>query len=74
MTSSTPDALWRSAALDVLHPSAIACAGVTRGRLLDRCNLTVPVGMRLLLVGQPDAAALKRDGRTEALGRSSGAS
>jgi ABC-2 type transport system ATP-binding protein len=57
VTSSTPDALWRSAALDVLHPSAIACAGVTRGRLLDRCNLTVPVGMRLLLVGQPDAAA-----------------
>ena len=57
MTSSTPDALWGSAALHVLHPSAIACAGVTRGRLLDRCNLTVPVGMRLLLVGQPDAAA-----------------
>jgi len=57
VTSSTPDALWGSAAIDVLHPSAIACAGVTRGRLLDRCNLTVPVGMRLLLVGQPDAAA-----------------
>ena len=57
MTSSTPDALWGSAALRALHPSAITCAGVTRGRLLDRCNLTVPVGMRLLLVGQPDASA-----------------
>ena len=57
MTSSTPDALWGSAALRALDPSAITCAGVTRGRLLDRCNLAVPVGMRLLLVGQPDAAA-----------------
>jgi ABC-2 type transport system ATP-binding protein len=57
VTSSTPDALWGSAALQALHPSAITCAGVTRGRLLNRCNLTVPVGMRLLLVGQPDAAA-----------------
>jgi ABC-type multidrug transport system ATPase subunit len=57
VTSSTPDALWGSAALRALHPSAITCAGVTRGRLLDRCNLAVPVGMRLLLVGQPDAAA-----------------
>jgi ABC-type multidrug transport system ATPase subunit len=57
VTSSTPDALWGSAALQALHPAAITCAGVTRGRLLDRCNLTVPVGMRLLVVGQPDAAA-----------------
>jgi ABC-type multidrug transport system ATPase subunit len=57
VTSSTPDALWESAALQALHPSAIACAGVTRGRLLDRCTLTVPVGMRLLLVGQPNASS-----------------
>ena len=57
MTSSTPDALWGSAALRDLHPSAITCAGITRGRVLDRCDLAVPVGMRLLIVGQPDAAA-----------------
>ena len=57
MTSSTPDALWRSPALRALRPSAITCVGISRGRLLDGCSFAVPVGMRLLLVGQPEPAA-----------------
>jgi ABC-type multidrug transport system ATPase subunit len=57
VTSSTPDALWAAPALRALRPSAITCTDVSRGRLLDRCRLTVPVGMRLLLVGQPEQAA-----------------
>jgi ABC-2 type transport system ATP-binding protein len=57
VTSSTPDALWEAPALRVLNPSAITCTDLVRGRLLDRCSLAVPVGMRLLLVGQPEASA-----------------
>ena len=57
LTSSTPDALWGAPALRVLRPTAIAASGLSRGRLLDRCNLTVPVGMRLLVVGEPEAGA-----------------
>ncbi len=57
MTSSTPDALWGAPALRALRPSAIACTDLVRGRLLDRCSLDVPVGMRLLVVGQPEASA-----------------
>jgi ABC-2 type transport system ATP-binding protein len=57
VTSSTPDALWGAPALRALRPSAITCINVTRGRLLSGCNLAVPVGMRLLLVGQPEASA-----------------
>ncbi len=57
MTSSTPDALWGAPALRALNPSAITCTDLARGRLLDRCSLSVPVGMRLLLVGQPEASA-----------------
>jgi ABC-type multidrug transport system ATPase subunit len=57
VTSSTPEALWRAPALRALHPSAISCTDLVRGRLLDRCSLAVPVGMRLLLVGQPEASA-----------------
>jgi ABC-2 type transport system ATP-binding protein len=57
VTSSTPDALWAAPAVRALRPSAITCSDLTRDRLLDRCNLEVPVGMRLLLVGQPDASA-----------------
>jgi ABC-2 type transport system ATP-binding protein len=57
VTSSTPDALWGAPALRTLSPSAITCSDVSRGTLLDRCSLSVPVGMRLLLVGQPEAAA-----------------
>jgi ABC-type multidrug transport system ATPase subunit len=57
VTSSTPDALWGAPALRALRPSAITCLDITRGRLLDRCSLAVPVGMRLLLVGEPESSA-----------------
>jgi len=57
VTSSTPDALWGAPALRALNPSAITCTDLVRGPLLDRCSLAVPVGMRLLLVGQPEASA-----------------
>jgi ABC-2 type transport system ATP-binding protein len=57
LTSSTPDALWAAPANRVLRPTAIAASGLTRGTLLDRCSLSVPVGMRLLVVGDPEASA-----------------
>lgn len=57
LTSSTPDALWDAPALRVLHPSAITVRGLKRGRLLDRCSLTVPVGMRLMVVSDPPEGA-----------------
>lgn len=57
LTSSTPDALWDAPALRTLRPAALTCEGVSRGRLLDRLDLSVPVGMRLLLVGEPEASA-----------------
>ena len=57
MTSSTPDALWSAPTLRALRPSAITCSDLSRGTLFDRLNLSVPVGMRLLLVGEPEAAA-----------------
>jgi ABC-2 type transport system ATP-binding protein len=55
LTSSTPDALWGAPVLRALRPTAITASGLSRGRLLDRCDLSVPVGMRLLLVGDPEA-------------------
>ena len=55
--SSTPDALWRAPSLRVLRPAAVSCVGLRRGRLLDGCSITVGVGMRLLLVGEPDESA-----------------
>jgi len=55
--SSTPDALWSAPSLQVLRPAAISCTGVRRGRLLDDCTLSVPVGIRLLVVGEPDESA-----------------
>jgi ABC-2 type transport system ATP-binding protein len=57
VTSSTPDALWQAPALRALRPSAIHCTDLVRGRLLDRCSLSVPVGMRLLLVSEPEQSA-----------------
>ncbi|HEX5039606.1 MAG TPA: ATP-binding cassette domain-containing protein [Candidatus Limnocylindria bacterium] len=54
LSSSTPDALWDAPALRILRPSAIAIRDLTRRPLLDRCTLTVPAGMRLLLVSEPD--------------------
>src|SRR5438034_9810866 len=60
VTSSTPDALWSSQAIRLLHPAAVVCERLRRrvGRvnLLDRVDLQVPVGARLLLVAVPDAA------------------
>ncbi len=55
--SSTPDALWSAPSARVLHPSAVSCADVSRGRVLRRCSLSVPVGMRLLVVGDPEDSA-----------------
>ena len=57
LTSSTPDALWGAPANRVLRPTAIAAAGLSRRPLLDRCSLSVPVGMRLLIVGDPETSA-----------------
>ena len=54
LASSTPDALWSAPSLRVLRPAAISCSNVSRGRLLDRCSITVPVGTRLLLVAEPE--------------------
>jgi len=60
VTSSTPDALWSSQAIRFLRPAAVVCERVRRrvGRenLLDRVDLQVPVGARLLLVSAPDAS------------------
>lgn len=55
--SSTPDALWSAPSLRVLRPTAVSCTALRRGRLLDGCTLSVPVGMRLLVVGEPEASA-----------------
>lgn len=57
MSSSTPDALWSAPSLRLLRPTGISCANVSRGKLLDRCSLSVPVGTRLLLVSEPEASA-----------------
>ena len=57
LTSSTPDALWGSPSLRALHPAAITCTDLTRGQLLDRCSLSVSVGMRLLVVSEPATSA-----------------
>lgn len=57
LTSSTPDALWAASSVRLLRPAAISCAGISAGRVLSRCSLSVPVGMRLLLVSEPDSLA-----------------
>ena len=60
MTSSTPDALWSSQAIRLLHPAAVVCERIRRRvgheTLLQRVDLQVPVGARLLLVAVPDAS------------------
>jgi ABC-2 type transport system ATP-binding protein len=53
MTSSTPDALWSAPSVRLLRPAGIAWSGLRHGRLLDGCSLNVPVGTRLLVVGEP---------------------
>ncbi|MGZ8564260.1 MAG: ATP-binding cassette domain-containing protein [Candidatus Limnocylindria bacterium] len=55
--SSTPDALWSAPSLPVLHPDAVSCIAISGGRLLDGCTLSVPVGMRLLVLGEPEESA-----------------
>jgi ABC-2 type transport system ATP-binding protein len=57
MTSSTPDALWSAPSLRLLRPAGIAWSDLRHGRLLDGTSLTVPVGVRLLVVGQPEEGA-----------------
>lgn len=61
MTSSTPDALWSSRAVRLLRPAAVVCEGLRRrapgGAGLADLSLVLPVGARLLVVGEPDAAA-----------------
>lgn len=57
LTSSTPDALWSAPALRVLRPVAVSCTGLRRGRDLEGCSLSVPVGARLLIVSEPDTTA-----------------
>jgi ABC-2 type transport system ATP-binding protein len=41
----------------VLRPAAVRATDLRRGRALDGCSLAVPVGMRLLLVAEPDGPA-----------------
>lgn len=85
LASSTPDALWSAPSLRLLRPAALSCSEITRGRLLDRCSITVPAGTRLLLVAEPEEsgstllrvlAGLTRPdrGRVEIAGLDSGAS
>lgn len=57
MTSSTPDALWSTPSVQLLRPAGIAWADLRHGALLDGCSLSVPVGVRLLVVGEPEASA-----------------
>lgn len=57
LTSSTPDALWRAPSVRLLRPAAVTCVELSRRGVLDRCSLTVPVGMRLLVVSDPEASA-----------------
>lgn len=57
LTSSTPDALWAASTVRLLRPAAVSCTAISAGRALERCSLSVPVGMRLLLVSEPDSVA-----------------
>lgn len=57
MTSSTPDALWSAPSLRALRPAGVAWSDLRHGALLRGCSLSVPVGIRLLVVGEPEASA-----------------
>jgi ABC-type multidrug transport system ATPase subunit len=57
LASSTPDALWSAPSARVLRPSAVSAVDISRGQLLNRCSLSVPVGMRLLVVAEPEESA-----------------
>lgn len=60
MTRSTPDAMWSSPAVRLLRPAAVVCNDLRRamrgGSGLAGVDLAVPVGARLLLIAEPDAA------------------
>jgi ABC-2 type transport system ATP-binding protein len=56
LASSTPDALWSAPSLRLLRPVAVSCSNLSRGRLLDECSIEVPVGIRLLVVAEPEAS------------------
>ncbi|HEY8169466.1 MAG TPA: ATP-binding cassette domain-containing protein [Candidatus Limnocylindria bacterium] len=49
--------LWNDPANQILRPSAITITALSRGSLLRRCTLSVPVGTRLLVVSDPEASA-----------------
>jgi ABC-2 type transport system ATP-binding protein len=49
--------LWSDPANRILRPSAITITALSRGSLLRRCTLSVPVGTRLLVVSDPEASA-----------------
>lgn len=61
LTSSTPDALWASGAAKFLQPAAVVCDGLSRSvggvRLLDRVDLSIDVGARVLVLARPAASA-----------------
>lgn len=57
LTSSTPDALWGAPSVRILRPAAIVCRNLSRRGLLDQLSLSVPVGIRLLVVAEPEASA-----------------
>ncbi len=61
LTSSTPDALWASSSVKLLRPAAVVCDGLTRSvrgvRLLDRLDLAIRVGARVLVVSEPSESA-----------------
>ena len=57
LASSTPDALWSAPSVRLLRPAAVSCTDLGRGRLLDRFSISVPVGVRLLVVSEPEESA-----------------
>lgn len=57
LSSSTPDALWRDPANQILQPLAIEVTNLSRGSWLRGCALSVPVGTRLLVVSEPEESA-----------------
>jgi ABC-type multidrug transport system ATPase subunit len=61
VTRTTPEALWASRSVRLLQPAAVVVRRLQRRvrgeRVLDGLDLVVPVGARLLIVSEPDAAA-----------------
>jgi ABC-type multidrug transport system ATPase subunit len=61
VTRTTPEALWASRSVRLLQPAAVVVRRLQRrvrgDPLLDGLDLVVPVGARLLIVSEPDAAA-----------------